>query len=78
MIINKTFIGELLANLIQEPKHPQCTLNITYVLIYRMFTTFIDLKPNTCGEYEVAKGVSAPMFRAILVSHGVISFVTLA
>ena len=32
-----------------------------------MFTTFIDLKPNTSGEYEVAKGVSAPMFRAMLV-----------
>lgn len=34
----------------------------------RMFTTVLDLKPNECGEYEVAKGVSAPMFRAILVS----------
>ena len=33
-----------------------------------MFTTPLDLKTNECGEYEVAKGVSAPMFRAMLVS----------
>lgn len=34
-----------------------------------MFTSVLDLKANECGEYEVAKGVSAPMFRAILVSY---------
>ena len=39
-----------------------------YLLPIRMFTTVLDLQPNDCGEYEVASGVSATMFRAILVS----------
>ena len=36
-----------------------------------MFTTSIECKPNESGEYEVARGVSAPMFRAMLVSLSV-------
>lgn len=35
-------------------------------MLGRMFTSVLDLKANECGEYEVAKGVSALMFRAIL------------
>ena len=30
----------------------------------------MDLKPNEQGEYEVAKGVSANIFRALLVRGG--------
>lgn len=33
-----------------------------------MFSSTMDLKPNESGEYEVAKGISASIFRAILVS----------
>ena len=33
-----------------------------------MFITAMELKANESGEYEVAKGVSAAIFRAILVS----------
>lgn len=29
----------------------------------------MELKANECGEYEVAKGVSASLFGAILVSN---------
>ena len=35
--------------------------------MYRMFSSALDVKPNEHGEYEVAKGVSASIFRAILV-----------
>ena len=43
-----------------------------------MFSTTLDVKPNEHGEYEVAKGVSASIFRAILVRASVIIyFVTL-
>ena len=33
----------------------------------RMFSSSLDVKPNEHGEYEVAKGVSASIFRAVLV-----------
>ena len=36
----------------------------------RMFCSMMDLKPNEQGEYEVAKGVSANIFRALLVRGG--------
>ena len=32
-----------------------------------MFSSTLDVKPNEHGEYEVAKGVSASIFRAIMV-----------
>lgn len=35
-----------------------------------MFCSMMDLKPNEQGEYEVAKGVSANIFRALLVRGG--------
>jgi len=34
---------------------------------HRMFCSAMDLKPNEDGEYEVAKGVSANIFRALMV-----------
>lgn len=37
------------------------------ILLYRMFSSTLDVKPNEHGEYEVAKGVSASIFRAIMV-----------
>ena len=36
-------------------------------LLCRMFSSTMDVKPNEHGEYEVAKGVSASIFRAIMV-----------
>jgi len=33
----------------------------------------MELKPNESGDYEVAKGVSATIFRAILVSSARLS-----
>ena len=40
------------------------------VSLFRMFCSMMDLKPNEQGEYEVAKGVSANIFRALLVRGG--------
>ena len=44
----------------------------TVVYPVRMFSSSIEnqfsLKPNEQGEYEVAKGVTAAIFRAILAS----------
>ena len=34
---------------------------------YRMFGSSMDLRTNENGEYEVAKGVAAPLFKAVLV-----------
>ena len=42
--------------------------------VYRMFITTMELKPNESGDYEVAKGVSATIFRAILVSEYMVLF----
>ena len=36
-----------------------------------MFSSTLDVKPNEHGEYEVAKGVSASIFRAIMVRESV-------
>ena len=44
-------------------------LQMVFVCVfYRMFGSAMDLKQNENGEYEVAKGISASIFRAILVS----------
>ena len=42
-----------------------------HVVLYRMFTSSLDhniTRPNERGEYEVADGISAAVFRSILVS----------
>ena len=39
----------------------------TVCVCARMFSTPMDVKPNEHGEYEVAKGVPASIFRAIMV-----------
>lgn len=43
------------------------------VFFYRMFTSSMEnnlIRPNERGEYEVADGISACVFRAILVRLG--------
>ena len=44
-----------------------CMCDTPSPISYRMFASSLDVKPNEHGEYEVAKGVSASIFRAILV-----------
>lgn len=46
--------------------HCQCVPNDS--LYHRMFSSSMDLRSNDNGEYQVAKGVRSPLFKAILVS----------
>ena len=50
----------------------QCLSNSKLISCCRMFTSSLDYnftRPNERGEYEVADGISATVFRAILVSR---------
>ncbi len=47
---------------------PSSSGHMTYTYTHRMFGSAMDLRTNENGEYEVAKGVAAPLFKAILVS----------
>jgi len=46
--------------------NPKLFMSHPNTMLGRMFCSAMDLKPNEDGEYEVAKGVSANIFRALM------------